>query len=158
MSGKTNEKKVVKLTEWGQMKAQKKTGEVIIPGIETDFSVEIQGMSPATIESINEKYEDMKAQIPEPQVFVKELKKFIKAESGPEYEKYQKQIRAIENLRMAELALGFLVIKPDGTFEEQVKQLKDDLLFAQLPKIVEGGLKLSGIEVDEKEIEDAKNS
>jgi hypothetical protein len=147
-----------KLTKWEQLKMKSKVVRTIDLDFEGEtFPIEVQSVSQATLDAINEKYDDMRK--PRPQQFIREAKKYIDfPEDSKEYLDWQKEQKAVESLRMAELALAFLVEKPTGnTTEEQIKELKEVLRPGDFIKVVQEGYAACGFDLD-KAIEDGKNS
>lgn len=147
-----------KLTKWEQLKIKSKVVRKIDLDFEGEtFPIEVQSVSQATLDAINEKYDDMRK--PRPQQFIREAKKYIDfPEDSKEYLDWQKEQKAVESLRMAELALAFLVEKPTGnTTEEQIKELKEVLRPGDFIKVVQEGYAACGFDLD-KAIEDGKNS
>jgi hypothetical protein len=147
-----------KLTKWEQLKMKSKVVRKIDLDFEGEtFPIEVQSVSQATLDAINEKYDDMRK--PRPQQFIREAKKYIDfPEDSKEYLDWQKEQKAVESLRMAELALAFLVEKPTGnTTEEQIKELKEVLRPGDFIKVVQEGYAACGFDLD-KAIEDGKNS
>lgn len=148
-----------KLTKWEQLKMKSKVVRAVDLDFEGDiFKVDIQSVSQASLDAINEKYDDMKK--PRPQEFIKELKKYIDyPEDSQQYLDWQKRNKAIESLRMAELALAFLVEKPTGeTTDEQIRELKDVLRPGDFIKVVQEGYKACGFDFDDEKVNAAKNS
>jgi len=151
-----------KLTKWEQLKIKSR----VIRSVElenlfnddgTPFVIEVQSVSQATLDAINEKYDDMK--IPRPQAWIKEARKYVDyPEDSKQYLEWQKKNKEIESMRMAELALAFLVEKPSGdTTEEQIKELKNVLRPGDFIKIIQEGYAACGFDLD-KAIEEGKNS
>lgn len=153
-----NEVEGQKLTKWEQLKSKAK----VIHKLELDFEgeifpVEVQSVSQATLDAITEKYDDMKK--PLPKVFMKDSKKWVEcAEDSAEYIDWKKQDKLIESGKMAELALAFLVEKPDGnSTEEQIKELKEFIRPGDFIQIIQAGYEACGFNLD-KAIEDGKKS
>jgi len=147
-----------KLTKWQQLKMKSK----VVQSVDLDFdgeifSVEVQSVSQSTLDAINEKYDDKKTA--RPRQFMKEIKKYVDfPEDSKEYLDWQKENKVIESLRMAELALAFLVEKPDGdTVEDQIIELRNTLRPGDFVKIIQGGYTACGFDMNEA-IEEAKNS
>jgi hypothetical protein len=150
----------VKITSWKQLKEKKKTGfvELTFPD-KSIVEIEIQGLSQGTIDVINEKYEVKKESRPRIQNRVNgKVAGYIDApEDSDEYLEWQKKNQVIDSLKMAELALAFMVVKPDGeTFEAQIKELKDELLAGHFIQIIQSGYNVSGFDIGDK-IDQAKN-
>ena len=154
----SNQKNVIK--SWKDLKEQKKTAEVdlVFPGGDTVF-VTVQGLSQAKIDGIQEMYDEKKPAKPTKVVPGKPgvAPKTIEVSEGKEYDEWVKQCNAIDSLRFAHLALEFMVVKPEGTFEEQIKALKEDLLSGHYQRIIMKGYEISGYNLDDN-IEKAKNS
>lgn len=147
-----------KLTKWQQLKIKSK----VVQSIDLDFDgevfpIDVQAVSQATLDAINEKYDDKKTA--RPRQYIDKVKKYIDfAEDSQEYLDWQKKDKAIESLRVAELALAFLVEKPDGnTTEEQILDLRDTLRPGDFIKIIQGGYSACGFDMGEA-IDEAKNS
>jgi len=149
-----------KLTKWEQLKMKSKVVRKVELEFDNDsepFVIEVQAVSQATLDAITEKYDDMKEA--RPQQHIKETKKYIDfPEDSKEYMAWQKKNKAIESLRMAEMALAFMIDKPSGnTTEEQIKELKDVIRPGDFIKVVQEGYKACGFDMD-KAIEEGKNS
>ncbi|MFA6712096.1 MAG: hypothetical protein WCS33_05265 [Candidatus Caldatribacteriota bacterium] len=156
---KKGKDKVIKVTSWKQLKEIGSSGQVYLNTPDGIFEIEIQALSRERIDEINTKYDGYKEKEKKevPRYYNKKTGKFEEDTEHPDYEKYQERLRAIESLRIAELALAFMVIKPDGeTLEEQIKEM-NQLGAGHYAKIMEAGLELSGFELDKK-VEAAKNS
>jgi len=147
-----------KLTKWQQLKIKsraKGTVELKFKDGEELFPIEIQSISQATTDAINEKYDDMKK--PRPVVF-NGPKSIPAPEGSKEYIAWEKENKAIDSLRFAEMAIAFMVEKPDGdTIEEQIKELKEVIRPGDFVKIVQAGFKICGYDLDEA-MEKGKNS
>lgn len=151
--------KLEKITAWDQLKKQKKTADIEIRLVDgTEVLIEVKGLSRSEINNIYEKYDSEKRKLPKPQEFDKVLKKYIDSTEGPKYEQHQASMKALDALQSAELALAFLVAKPEGSFEEQVRQLDEDITAGQFSKIIEAGLQVSGFGNDNDQLNDAKKS
>jgi predicted Zn-ribbon and HTH transcriptional regulator len=149
-----------KLTKWQQLKMKSKVVRKVDLELADGeiFPIEVQSVSQATLDAIDQKYDDMKN--PRPQQFIKEVKKHVDfPEDSKEYIQWKKEERAIDSLRIAEKALAFLVEKPSGeTTEEQIKELKETIRPGDFIKIVMEGHRACGYEFDEDKINTAKNS
>jgi hypothetical protein len=151
--------KITEVTNWKQLKEKDKIGKVTLMFPDGEPMVlKIKGLSQSVIDAINEKYEAMKpAEIYEMKPDRKgDIPKRVPITSGPDYEERQKKIKAIDSMKLAEMALAFLVVKPEGTLEEQIKQLSEDLLAGHFIQIIQAGYEVSGFKFDEK-VEQAKN-
>lgn len=150
---------VVKITSWKQLKEKKKTGFVKLefPNDEL-IELEIQGLSQSVIDAINDKYDSQKPAQPTKKIANESGTgtKTIQITFGPDYDEWQAKIKTLDSLKMAELALAFLVVKPEGTLEEQIKALREDLLAGHFIQIIKAGYEISGFNIGEK-IEEAKN-
>lgn len=147
-----------KLTKWEQLKMKSK----VVRTVDLDFGgelfqIQVQSVSQATLDAINEKYDDMKE--PRPKEYIKELRKYVDyPEDSKQYLEWQKKNKEIESMRMAELALAFLVEKPSGnTTQEQIMELKNVLRPGDFIKVIQEGYAACGFDLD-KAIEDGKNS
>lgn len=147
-----------KLTKWEQLKMKSK----VVRMVDLDFGgelfqIQVQSVSQATLDAINEKYDDMKE--PRPKEYIKELRKYVDyPEDSKQYLEWQKKNKEIESMRMAELALAFLVEKPSGnTTQEQIMELKNVLRPGDFIKVIQEGYAACGFDLD-KAIEDGKNS
>jgi hypothetical protein len=147
-----------KLTRWEQLKIKSKAvGKVELKFDDGEiFPVPIQSLSQATTDAINEKYDDMKK--PQPFVFIGP-KKIEAPKDSPEYMAWEKENKAIDSLKFAEMAIAFMVEKPAGnTTEEQIKELKEVIRPGDFVKIVQAGFKICGYDLDDEKILAAKNS
>jgi hypothetical protein len=148
-----------KLTRWEQLKIKsraKGTVQLKFGDCEELFPIEIQSLSQATTDAINEKYDDMKKG--RPSVFVGP-KQIPAPESSDEYKAWEKENKAIDSLKFAEMAIAFMVEKPTGdTTEEQIKELKEFIRPGDFVKIVQAGFKICGYDLDQEKIDTAKNS
>lgn len=156
-----NKDNVVKVTSWKQLREIGNKGFVYLNTPNGVFEVEIQSLSRERIDEINNKYdeykEDEERKNAPPKYFDKKTREWVDDTESDEYREYSKRLKAIESLRVAELALAFMTIKPDGeTLEEQIKEM-NQLGAGHYAKIMEAGLELSGFELDKK-VEAAKNS
>lgn len=152
---------VEKLTKWEQLKMKSKVvRKVTLNDLESEdgelFQMGVQSVSQATLDAINEKYDDMK----EPRPTIKMNGKYVECpEDSREYLEWQKKNKAIDSLRMAELALAFMVDKPSGnTIEEQIKELKEFIRPGDYIKIIQNGYEACGHTFDQDKIDAAKNS
>jgi hypothetical protein len=163
MEKKKEKKKMSKATEtgltrWEQLKQKSKAvGKVELKFNDGEvFPIEIQSLSQATTDAINEKYDDMKK--PQPFVFIGP-KKIEAPKDSPEYIAWDKENKAIDSLKFAEMAIAFMVEKPPGeTTEEQIKELKEVIRPGDFVKIVQAGFKICGYDLDQEKIDLAKNS
>lgn len=156
----SEKEKVEKITSWKQLKERSRIGKVTLkdPTNGKLFELEVQGLSQSIIDNINEKYEAMKPQeITDISKDDRGNKIVIKVTSGPDYDEYQKKVKDIEINRMAELALAFLVVKPEGILSEQIKQLREDLIAGHFVDIIKAGYEMSGFNIDQR-VEQGKNS
>jgi len=147
-----------KLTKWQQFKIKSRAKGIVELKFKDGelFPIEIQSISQATTDAINEKYDDMKKARP---FTFNGPKKILAPEDSPEYMAWEKENKAIDSLRFAEMAIAFMVEKPDGdTIEEQIKELKDVVRPGDFVKIVQSGFKICGYDLDEEKINQAKNS
>jgi hypothetical protein len=147
-----------KLTRWEQLKQKSKAvGKVELKFDDGEtFPIEIQSLSQATTDAINEKYDDMKK--PQPFVFIGP-KKIVAPEDSPEHMAWKKENAIIDSLKFAEMAIAFMVEKPPGnTVEEQIKELKEVIRPGDFVKIVQSGFKICGYELTDEKINEAKNS
>jgi hypothetical protein len=145
------------LTRWEQLKIKSKaTGTVNLKFGEGDiFPVEIQSISKATTDAINEKYDDMKKA--RPFVFVGP-KQILAPENSPEYIAWKKENDAIDSVKFAEMAIAFMIEKPPGdTTEAQIKELLEVIRPGDFATIVTAGFKICGFDLDGA-IEQGKNS
>ena len=152
--------KNTEITNWNQLKNKPKIGKVSLQFPDGDsVDVKIQGLSQSIIDKINEKYDAMKPAQPMKPIKDKNESKprWIPAVDGSEYEDYQKKIKQLDSLKFAETALAFLIVKPEGTLEEQLKQLSEDLLAGHFIQIIQAGYEVSGFDLDER-IKESKNS
>lgn len=148
------------LTKWEQLKIKSK----VVNQVDLEFAngevfpIEIQSVSQATLDAITDKYDDQK--VGRPKTFNRDLKKWVEAtEDSNEYVQWEKKNRIIESLKMAELALAFMVEKPPGkTTEDQIKELKETIRPGDFIKIVQAGYEACGFNFDEGKVRDAKNS
>ena len=147
-----------KLTRWEQLKIKSRAkGTVQLKFDDGEvFPIEIQSLSQATTDAINEKYDDMKKARPLVYVGPKQIPA---PEHSDEYKAWEKENKAIDSLRFAEMAIAFMVEKPIGdTTEEQIKELKEVIRPGDFVKIVQAGFKICGYDLDEEKINAAKNS
>jgi hypothetical protein len=158
-----NEEKVTKLTDLKQLVNKKKNGFIELEfGDGSKLKVEINGLSKAQFEAINEKYDDMKES--QPETFVKDGRgggKWIKdSEDSEEYKSWMKKNKAIENLRICEMVLAFLAAAStlEGSLEDKVKFLNENFLLGHFYQIIEAGMEISGLKTNkDQQIEQAKN-
>jgi hypothetical protein len=149
------------ITSWQQLKDKKKIGKVFLnfPDEDEPTVVKIQGLNQNVINKINDKYDSMKPS--EPITMIRPDKNAkpitVKVTEGKEWEDYQSKLKEIDSNKMAELALAFLVVKPEGTLDEQLKALSEDLLMGHFILIVQAGYEVSGFKLEEK-VDQAKNS
>lgn len=152
------------LKSWDQMKKQKRTGSVVLTFPDgSKLEVELKSLSKAEFDAILEKYDKMRSEHPAPtqKITVNGQVRYVPDREGKKYEEYQEKMKAIDKLQMAELALAFMVVKPEGTFEEQIKELNETLIGGHFGKIIEAGMKISGFGdavATEEEIDEIKNS
>jgi 5,10-methenyltetrahydromethanopterin hydrogenase len=158
MSGK----KVVEITSWEQLAEIPKTCIVEIETDEKVFKFPVEGLPQETIEEINEKWDAKKNELKEPKSPVR-IKgggvNWVADPESAEHKEWKKKVRAIENLRTADLTLAFLPegLRPSGSFEEKVEQLRGKITFGHWGKIVEAGMKASGVDLSDR-MDEAKNS
>jgi hypothetical protein len=156
-----NEGKVTKLTDLKQLVNKKKNGFITLEfGDGSLMSVEINGLSKAQFEAVNEKYDEMKES--QPEIFIKDGKggKWVKcSEDSEEYKTWKKKDRAVENMRICELVLMFLAASNtlEGTFEDKVKFLNENFLLGHFYQIIDAGMEISGLKNKESQIDQAKN-
>jgi hypothetical protein len=152
--------KVVMLTDWKQIKTKNDATKVV--NLEypdgSAIGIEIYGLSKATLDALNEKYEDMKKTKPD-KVFDKEIRKWVEAPKGSDaYIKWENDNKTFDSLKAAETIIIALVNKPEGeTIEEQAMFLKSVLKGGQFDNLFMEILKFSGYDFNDK-IEQAKNS
>ena len=152
--------KVTKFSD--KIKKLKRTAEVTFytddPNENITFNV--QSVSQNVMDAIDAKYEAKKPKVPSRRVPVGNGKgaKVVEFPNDPDY---QSKLSDVLRDKMAEMAINFLVDedKPEGTIEEQIKEIQDVELAGFVGKIVNRGLEISGLidEDVEEEIEEAKN-
>lgn len=156
------DKKVVKVKNWKQLKEVKKTGFVPLEYPDCIMEVPIKSVSPNITDAIENKYD--KLMPPVPTYFDNSLKKWfaitedtLNPDHKKLYDEYAKETKKIETMKFAELVLAFLDIEIEGeTLDEKVHNLREEIPVGHYYKIVQEGYKLSGIEVDRK-VNEAKN-
>lgn len=125
------------------------------------IEMELQAVDSATLDHINDKYDKSKPKVP-----VKVMKvagsavpKQVEITEGADYEEYLERLKVNESMRMAELALAFIPenLRPEGTLEEQINELRTVLIAGHFVQIIKRGYEISGFNFDEK-VEQAKNS
>lgn len=151
---------IVKITDWKQVRVKNQETKVV-PLEYPDgsiFGAEINSLSKATQNALNDKYDGMKKAKPD-KVFDKDLKKWVNAPEGSQqYIEWENYNKAIDNLKAAETIILALVNKPDGdTLEEQVEFLQGTLKSGQFDNLLLEILKYSGYDFNNG-VEDAKNS
>lgn len=133
-------------------KKLKRTGSVIFlddNGESIEFAVESR--SSEEIEALADKYEQLKPPVPSQKVpSGKGGFKVIEKPNDPEY---KKQVSQISKLHFNHMALMFLAEdeRPEGTEEEQLKEIQKVELAGFVGKIVSKGLDLSGLGKEDDE-------
>lgn len=100
------------------------------------------------IEALAEKYDSMKPPVPSQKVPSGKGFKVIERPNDPEY---KKAVAQISKLHFNHMALLFLAEeeRPEGTEEEQLKEIAEVELAGFVGKIVSKGLELSGLGKDD---------